>query len=417
MKIKTLLSTALIGFGVISQASAINTIYITGSTAFRSQVFNTLSASGVVFDAPGPDAVATYGASSASGGTWMLFHGMVSSVETYVDCVWSGSEAGIAATCGTTIDNGGVPLAGAPVFFLVPNTVTNPNGNNSANPGSSKTNSVSTPPDLAMADTSQAVSLTQTPVLHDFGVVGIVPFVYCKNTNSSPTAQWLHLTNCTHYQMRVCLGVPQEAGFFTGSSADTNMYVYPVGRNKGSGTRVNFLADNAYGITTDVQQFSIGGNPFTNGTAATLGDELNNGYESGGDVSKALSVNGSCQTPDPLQQLPDGTTPSGYIAIGYLGIGDATKNSLGTNLWLTLNGVFESDGAVEEGTYSYWGHEHLLGKNGISLTSPEGKLGTALFSGIPGQLGGSVTTAHSTGIKTTFMHCDKGSDIAIPTRL
>lgn len=434
---KLLMASALLA-GIISQASAVNYVYITGSTAFRSAAFGSLSTSGAggVWDAA-PDIV-TYGKSSppASGATWMLFHGNIGGVETYVDCLWNGSEAGIAdvasATPSQTLDDGG-PLQNVPDYFLVPDMTINPAPGSASNPSSTQTNSTPTRADLCFADTSQAVSLTKTPALTPIGsasgIVGIVPFTWIKNQQNFPAPSWWsNLVNVTHEQLTFQLALPQVVAFFTGNTNDSTNFVYTVGRNKGSGTRVNTLADVGYGIGVGVQQYSINGFPTVN-TAGTLtladmaswatpalGDE---GYESGGDVSKGMSVVGSATQTDPINTDSTGASITGWMAIAYLGIGDATANGNGPTVnWLSLNGVMESNGAVENGTYSFWGHEHLYGQPGISVTSAAYNVGTNLAAILPSKLGGANPTAHDTGIALKYMHCDKGhgSDTAYPSR-
>lgn len=428
---KHLMASAVLAAGILCQANAANVVYLTGSTAFRGVVYNSLNTFGAggVFDAA--PAITTYGKATApsSGATWMLFHGNIGGVDTYVDCLWSGSEAGIAcvasATPSQTLNDGG-PLANVPAYFLVPDATINPPPGLSTAPGSTQTNTVSTRADLAMADTSQVVSLTRTPALSPIGsasgIVGIVPFTWVKNQQTFPTPSWYsNLVNLTHEQLQIQLAGPQVVGFFTGNNADTNNFVYTVGRNKGSGTRANALADSRYGIGVPVDQFSIGGFPTTDGATLLLQDNStfltpagsDDGYESGGDVSKAMSIKGSTAQTDPNFGV------TGWMAIAYLGIGDATANGNSTNNWLTLNGVSESNGTVENGTYSLWGHEHLYGQPGISVTSPAYNVGTNLAAIIPTKLGGSSSTANDTGIATKYMHCDKGngSDTAIPARL
>src|SRR5580765_1876051 len=96
MKTKTVLTSALIGLAaVLNATAAVNIVYITGSTAFRSQTFLGIKAT---FDGGNPQ-LAARGGSAADGNnaTFMLFHGNIGAVETYIDCVWSGSEAGVAA--------------------------------------------------------------------------------------------------------------------------------------------------------------------------------------------------------------------------------------------------------------------------------------------------------------------------------
>jgi len=309
---------------------------------------------------------------------------------------------------GNAIDNSPYgPLPGAPATFVkTDGTVSYTDS--SSNPTATELEASSRSGDLAMADTSIAVSLSSTFSAHDFGVVGIVPFTWVKNVQSTPLTAWTHLTDVTHAQLKVLLGFPQVAAFLTGNTADSQAYVYPVGRNKGSGTRVNTLADCGYGITKGVVQFSIGGLPFSGGL--NLVEVDNNGYESGGDVAKALGVDGSQSQTDP------NFGGAGWIAVGYLGVSDATGiGGTATGNWLSLNGVMESDGAVEEGQYSLWGNEHLYGANGISgykLT-----FGNNFVTLVGAQLGGSTASANSSGIQNGFMHAQKLTDTSVPTRL
>jgi hypothetical protein len=198
---------------------------------------------------------------------------------------------------------------------------------------------------------------------------------------------------------------------FSGNPADNNQYVYVVGRNNGSGTRVDCLAACRYGITKAVDQWFIGGNP-SDGATLALTEAANSGYESGGSVAKALGIDGSCQQTDPV------FANTGWIAIGYLGIGDA-KNISGTGLgqpfWLSLNGVPETNGAIEEGQYNYWNYERLFGRVGISGFAAT--YGTSLAGLVPAQLGGANPASSDTSINPTFMHAAKPSDIGDPFHL
>jgi hypothetical protein len=406
-------TVALIACGFVSQASAQNKIYITGSSAFRANAYAVLSvnsASGGVWDTTPAVDVAYRGNSDPTKCNDVLFHGKVGGVETYVSAHWSGSEAGLASVAGTTIPNGSSGnLPGAPATFMkTDGTVSFAPASEGGSAGPDLEAS-SRQGDLALADTSKKVSLTSTYAFADFSTVGIVPFTWVKNTNSAPIPAWTALSNITHDQARVLVTGPTPAWLFTGDPTHTN-FVYCIGRNKGSGTRVNTLADIGYGITTPVDQFSIGGLPFTGGL--TLAEVLNNGYESGGDVAKALGVNGSAQQDDP--QNPGN---GGWLAIGYLGLGDAGVFPV-SPYWLTSEGVLESDGAVENGQYSFWGNEHLYGQSDvISNSAKQYQEDFAnLFKGkLTANLGGATASAHSSGIRTSFMNVTKLSDTAVPT--
>lgn len=434
MKLITKISAALLALGLVGSASADNVVYLTGSSAFRGNVYNVLSSgagpgAGGVFDSA--PQIATRKGTSASGANYMLFHGNIGGTATYINCVWSGSEAGIASACNTSLpnqdrDGNTIPLAGSPAQWLkADGTVAYTIDTLNTSPTAGELEASSHGADLAQADTSQAVSLTPyvaatSTALKDYGKQGVVTFTWVKNKNTTPAADWTALSNITLPQVHRLLEQGfQPAAFFTGSSANTNL-VYLVGRNKGSGTRANTLVDHNYGTTTKpVQQFSIGGgvNPGDTTTGLVLQYENNNGYESGGGVAAALGIDGSCQQADPYSSVLIGVQNPYWLAVGYLGIGDATKNGLTVaNNWLTLDGVLESNGAIIEGKYYFWGYEHLFGKAGIS--GYQDQVGNLIQNAVIYSLNATapVEANHDGGIGLQYMHCNKASDVAFPTR-
>lgn len=422
MKLNSKITMALLALGLVSSASADNVVFLTGSTAFRSTVYTALHTPGNVFD--GAVTEAEFG-SSQSGANYMLFHGNINGTPTYINCAWSGSEAGIASAAGVSIQNtdrngNTIPLAGSPETWLLADGSISMTGLQGSAPTTAQLEASSHQSDLAMADTSQAVSLTPyvantSTALKDYGTVGIVTFTFAKNVNSSPSSEWLSMTNLSIPQVNVLFSAGyQHTAFFTGNASQTNNYVYLVGRNKGSGTRANELSDTGYGTSTPVQQFSIGGGvqPGDTTTGLVLQYEANNGYESGGGVATALGIDGSCQQQDPFF-----SNQPGWFAVGMLGVSDALSHGLAISPnWLTFEGVAESDGAIEEGQYQLWGHEHVLGRSNIS--GFQDTVGGKLFTGVQTSIGsnGSVPTAHSPGIALGYMHCTKSSDVAYPTR-
>jgi len=404
MKFNKLVTTALLGLGLVSQAGAANPnqVFVTGSTAFRSQAFLGIRA---LFDGGNPQQ-AFRGGSAPSGNNaqYMLFHGSIGTVETYVSCFWSGSEAGI----------GSVAQPNTHQVFYLKTDGTVAFTTNSTPPTSGETNSFATNSDITFADTSQAVSLTPTPGLvplgTNAGIIGIVPFTWAKNNNGSfASNEWVHLTNIDDAQARQMLSGPNVAALLTGNVSDTNMNVYCVGRNNGSGTRVNTLAASRYGIKTPVDQFNIGGFPHSDGSTLLLAENVNpnDGYESGGDVANALKIAGSCNQTDPIQG-----SNHGWIGIGYLGIGDATTLLGNGGVWLTCDGVPENNQTVEEGQYNFWGHEWVYGRVGI--TGFPSTFGGNLANAVGGLIGGSNPANSDTGIQLRFMHADKPSDTGDP---
>jgi hypothetical protein len=202
--------------------------------------------------------------------------------------------------------------------------------------------------------------------------------------------------------------------------------VYLVGRNKGSGTRANALANCAFGIKRAVNQYAIGGGVIdAKTTDLVLTSVANNGYESGGDVASQLKITGSAGQDDPITHYwlaTDTDEPTGvnhgWMAVAYISTSDAggaPGNGTTTLAWLSENGVMESNGAVAEGQYSFWGNSHLYGKQGISgyqLTA-----GTKLFTALTATLNATAPAAngHDALIGTSWMNCAKASDTAFPT--
>jgi hypothetical protein len=452
MKRLALYSTLLVAAGLIGSASAQNVIYITGSTAFRGNCTTIFSSQAGppagVFDA-GSVTWCQYGSGTSGKGTWMLFHGTIDSVETYINCEWSGSEAGISSVSGqnNTSLNDGAPLAGDPPTFLVASTSVNPCSSsgtlNSAVPSGSQLETSSTQPDLSMSDTSQAVSLTPdsgASKCTDYGIIGIVPFVWAKGTLNSSYASWGRLVNINIPQANLLLAAPRTADFLNAGSAggsyDYTNTVYLIGRNKGSGTRANTLIASSWPLGNPVTQWAVNSTVGTsgaglyglyyNGTASssysltaipsTPGDNNNadNGYETGGDVAKALGGNSEPVTVPTSGYLgPYDNQPA--LVVGYLAVSD-----LSTLTALTFNGVAESDGAIEEGTYGFYGHEHVLGK-----PTPTNPAATALVPNFfkamkmlldnndvtPGTGDNTKkdpSTLHSTGILGYYLYADKG---------
>ena len=224
MNKKSLITCALIAAGIISQASADNVVYITGSTAFRSNAYNSLHsaagpAAGGIFDIPGTTVNGVLapsiteserGGSSVSGANYMLFHGNINGAPTYLDCAWSGANAGIASVCNVAVDNDGIPLFGAPETWLKADGSVAA-GYLAAQPTVAELEATSRQGDIAFGDTSQASSLPPTQfkagtstALKDYGVLGVISFTWLKNNNSASPAgaaktAWNNLVNVSTY--------------------------------------------------------------------------------------------------------------------------------------------------------------------------------------------------------------------------
>ena len=351
----SLITAGLVAAGVASSASAQTVVRITGSTAYRANVNAVLLAGTGIFD----HAPTVIGAAYSAGASQLVFSNTISGSPVLIKTSFTGSEAGIASLVNVAVPNNvsGQPnanLPGTPKPTFLDNTGTTANDVSS--------------PDIAMADTSQAVSLTQAPGIADKGIVGVVQFVWMKGKNNGQ-ANWAHLSNVTIPQLNVLLAAgQQDLSFITGATADVGTPVAVFGRNKGSGTRVNTLIEALYGVGKAVKQYAVSPTytagvlnrpPATtpiNDAAITL--ISNDGYDSGGGVANTM-----------LMTAGGGTLTT--IPIGYLGLNDANSVQalVGTGTgtaaptggqYLTLNGVNYSDQAISNGAYDFWGHEHIL---------------------------------------------------------
>jgi hypothetical protein len=260
--------------------------------------------------------------------------------------------------------------------------------------------------DIAMADNSQPFAQPppsggRTPTLVNTCKAGIVPFVWVKNAQTAAdiaaNPDYNDLVNVTHAQLRAAIQGGTKEALITGVSGE-NKYVYVAGRDNNSGTRANTLLDLGYPVVQGVSQVTIGG---ASG-APTLSALTGSGQSSGGTLAATMGYTGSLSATDTI----NGGT--GWYAIAYLGIADATTaENLGA-VQLTLAGVPYSLAAIEQGQYSFWGQEYCGLANCDALSSEAGKLWTCMCSKFP-----SVTTS-GVEIPLTAMQATKIPDSADP---
>jgi hypothetical protein len=114
-----------------------------------------------------------------------------------------------------------------------------------------------------------------------------------------------------------------------------------------------------------------------------------------------LKLTGSLSTPDTING------GLGWIAIGYLGAADAAAAEGGTPpaVALTLDGVVQSEAAIIEGEYSYFGYEVCSLANCKALTDAAGKLFTCLC----GKWSDTTIFEQPFEIPLSLMHAIKGS--------
>ncbi|HTR43785.1 MAG TPA: hypothetical protein VMH87_19405 [Pseudomonadales bacterium] len=437
-------TSALVGLGVISLAGVASaapiTVYITGSTAARANFYTACTTAGDIFATPSATVPAGNAAgvispspNNANSANTITFEGTLKSgplagQDVIINCSWTGSEAGISAVAGTTLKQtlfqaqnpnaapGGTQysLPGQPPLYLTPASGYATTGTIQSIEGAgSQVN-----PDFTMADTSQKVSQTPSPALTQYGIVGIVSFTPMKGYESSPDATYGRVTNVPQPALAAALiaGESLNAYYLTGNSADSVDGIGIIGRNLGSGTKVNTMLNAALlPVSQLVSQTSLNGTypagtPGTltfsgvYGPAASVSDNPvgNDGYDSGSGVQKSLNCDGSGK---------------GIVYLGYLGISDARHAFLndntgaggtgsaansGTAVYLQFNGVYESDTAIETGNYTWWGQENLYGQAG--QVAPQTQIGDGILTGLTTQInttvnpGGNVTTTAQNAI-------------------
>src|SRR5262249_54828146 len=207
-----ILKTATLNLLVLVGAATLNAqtpFYITGSTAYRLQVNNTILAM--------YDAGVQYGYTGANlaGANQAIFVGNIGGVAINTFTSWTGSEAGIQAVAG--------PVS-ITANFLPPGTPVSPGGTGGAATGTDPHHG-----DAAMSDTFQSTSqfknifrgVTYAALSEASGTtaghgspVGVVAFKWCAR-NGAP------FSNITSQQVRALYGNGKlPLALFTGNSAD-----------------------------------------------------------------------------------------------------------------------------------------------------------------------------------------------------
>jgi len=361
----------------IGSASA-ETIYITGSTAFRSSANTAIDTYATTH---GGAQIATDSASLGSAGN-LLYTFTNGSGLNYIDVHWGGSEAGIQSVAGPATGTNAAKIG----FFA-----TNATGLTAA---SANTNNQVA--NLTFSDTFQSTSVfngtyqgvTYAGLIEAGGnQVGVVSFnwiasVGCPAANIGVnTAQWILAAGSAPVAM------------LTGNSADKVNGVYLVGRNQDSGTRLTTLAEVGYGVKTPVIQYKVDSTSqieqypieIINGiSSSTLG---NSGYSSGGTLcgfmTNSYTAAGGLSVGQSDGTFAASTYTGNNFLIGYAGTSDANGKTGGGLIKLAYNGVQSSTNGIAIGSYTFWGYEHLLYNNSVATTAAKSvasSLATALLA-------------------------------------
>ncbi|MGI9087093.1 MAG: hypothetical protein ACR2HH_05030 [Chthoniobacterales bacterium] len=407
MKLSKTLLASLLATAAVATASAQTKIYVTGSTAFRSAAVSAITS--VVGVAPSAYDGATSGvtsANNANAATWT--GGTVGGQAVTIKASFSGSAGGIQTVAGSLN-----------VRFLVDGAnTTAADPRNTANPAEVAV------PNVAFSDAFQG----STPFNRTFaGVtyntladtqVGVVTFKWVAS-NGFPG------TNVNNIQLQQLF----SAGFaplalFTGNATgngtvrtgDQLQVVYATGRDFDSGTRLSAFADSGVGALATVVQYkpTVSGNtitalakyPITTINGVSTGSLGNGGESSGsslrGFTNKVLTAS--------AYQTEDGSANGGFL-LTYLGVSDATTVLPGGSgagaapaVELSFNGVPFSTNAVQQGSYSFWGYEHVL------YRSTQGGIQKTFGDNLSNQILSLSTASLSPNVAISDMAVQRGGD-------
>lgn len=425
MKITKTLLASLLALATVATASAqqkVNSrvqttpdqaatkIYITGSTAFRSATVAAITT--VVGASPTSWDGLSNGVTSASNAnavTWV--GGSISGSPVIIKASWSGSAAGVQTVAGSL-----------PVRFLDDSAAV---GSNNSDPRVTTNPAEVATPHVAMSDVFQG----STPFNGTFlGVpynnllrtaVGVVTFKWVAS-NGFPTPA--NATDAALQQLfsagfaPLALFTGNGTGNGTTRNGDQLKVVYATGRNPDSGTRLTALADIGLGALATVVQYkpTVSGDTLT--TLVKYPIETINGVSTGSAGNSGESSGSSLRTfmnktlTQAAYQTEDPSATGGYM-ITYLGVSDANNVLPGGSgqgsfpaVELAFNGVTFSQNAVIQGSYGFWGYEHVMKRsNQTGLPSTFGtNLANALLA--------TTTAVLSPNIALTDMAVSRGGD-------
>jgi len=351
-----------------SQTTVIN---ITGATAFRSAANTSLIAL-----LGGATTEYAYVGASAGAANRAIYRGAVTGITgtVIVRASWSGSTAGIAAiAAGTAVE-------------LLPTTTTMSTGGTQIL--AANANYENAAASFAFSDVAQSASTTLSPTLTGT-TVGVVPFQFVANQSA-----WNHagMTNMNDQIMNAMYSTTKvPLYFFTGVATDTKP-VFATGRNSGSGSRATVLGETKYGFFNSVQQFQ---NPPTTGAHTGTGaidriDAVGNEGNSSNSNLAAL-MRGTSAAVDLYEDGVVYQNDVDCLLVTYLTQSDAVTATAGAPVGgkaLSYNGVYYSEAAVKNGTYSLWGYQWFY--QAPSITATETTFKNVFTATIPANLGSAA---------------------------
>jgi hypothetical protein len=399
MKLNKTISALALALGVASVAQAQQQIYITGSTAFRAQVYNALHDLGLSVQY-----------SATTGNNNFNFTGTVnSSVPTYSGGTYNNLSAGQSFTviCAFTGSSEGLNS----LINDVSPSYTSPTN-------SSISYSYLNGADLAFCDVQQASTPYPTGAVNElnsadgaassFGAgVAIVPFTWAAAADANGK-----VGNVTPYILNDILPLGQlPLSYFDGVASDSGTPVYLTGRTNDSGTRITAeltdgLPTASFDPSQPIIQWAVGGVVSSVGTGVweNVG---NNGYSSGGNVAKALSVTGAGDAIGYVAWSDSASLSHGALPITFTGANPTTVSPITTSSWTAGTTAWNIAG-LENGQYTFWSYEHLYESTKVAGTSViTTKFGPDLINAIEHEI---VTTSPQTADVIGHMNVNRSND-------
>ncbi len=420
------IALSVVALSFVQPASASTQFTITGSTAFRGALYDTIVA--LMGGTPASDIATckiTTTAANGNGATPTAAQGHAA-VNAAGTVTFQGSISGVNGGSPITIyvalsgsATGLISIFNSSVLNYAPANATTAGYNNVSY--SATANSAPGAVQFSMSDIyASSVTTTKVTGLSE-ALVAVVPFEFVASRGSSNLG---NLNNITAQNARLLFnnGVVQQA-YLTGIVSDTNN-VYLTGRDNGSGTRITVLAETKFGIANLVKQYyGVLSGTAGSGTITSLrfwptdntnfpnADTLNagnGGYGSGGGISSFMGFSGA-GTVNILNADGSAASPatdSNLTVVGYVGAGDAVTSVANGGKRLTYDGNLYDGSAnaiasVQNGGYSLWCYEHLSYKG-----TPTGDEAT-LITKIKGAIGANLGV---NGIDVTSMNITRAGD-------
>jgi hypothetical protein len=411
MKINKSISALAIALGLATGSQAANTVFITGSTAFRAQVYEGLTDLGLSVQG-----------GATSGNNIFTFIGTVANnlpAPSNTVALATAGDSGVTVFCSFTGSSEAINSLGNSVSPVYTNYTGTPAGFTYANGG-----------DLGFCDVAESSTPFPTAAVNEivsgdgaassYGAgVAIVPFTWATSADAGT-----RIKNVTPYIVNDAYANGTELlSFFTGTNADSGTTVFATGRTNDSGTRISALLDVGYNTENTVVQYALGSGGVCPGVGANTGtvagtwqNVADNGYVSGGSVAKALDVTG---TGDAIGYLgwPDANSlKNGALPITYEGANPTTVSPITTSTWTGGTTLWNIAG-VANGSYTYWSYEHLYESTKVTAGSFPEEFGHDLVNALEYEIlnpkAGQIQTALTIGEMNVNRAGGDGTDVLV----